>query len=314
MAHAAVSATGVVTGEAVVLDLRPARLGSRSVAFLLDLAAQAAALFLVFLALDALLQSVDDGMATAIVVVLVVVVLVGYPTAAETFWHGRTLGKAAMGIRTVRLDGGTLRFRHAIVRWLVGWVAEFATCLAVLVSLLSPTGRRLGDLAAGTVVVHDRIAVLPTPPIVMPPPLAHWAVAADLSGIDDRLATTVRGLLARASYLHPDARRSTTATLATTVAAHVSPPPPPAPPEHFLHAVIAERARRELSRGQAPYGQAPYGQAPYGQAPYGRPASPGQPPQAPPSPYGQPSYGQPPQPPPSYRPPGEDRPQWGPPA
>ena len=89
-------------------------------------------------------SSLDDAAGRArLVLVLVVALTVGVPVVVETLTRGRTLGKLAMGMRAVRDDGGPIRFRHALVRGLVGFV-EIWVLLgvpALLCSLFSAAGQ-----------------------------------------------------------------------------------------------------------------------------------------------------------------------------
>ncbi|MGR6997902.1 RDD family protein [Yinghuangia aomiensis] len=133
----------LVTGEAVSLDLQPARLASRAIAFTLDLLMQGACLLLFGWGLGTLLTGVDPALGTAVVLVFVVAVLLGWPVGWETATRGRSPGKMALGLRVVRDDGGPVRFRHALVRGLVGIFADFWTtvgCGAVISSLASTRG------------------------------------------------------------------------------------------------------------------------------------------------------------------------------
>jgi uncharacterized RDD family membrane protein YckC len=242
---------GVVTGEAVLLDLRPASFLTRGLALLLDavvLAAVGTGLgFAVVLATSGL----DDAAQAASSLAVVVLVLVVLPTAWEALTRGRSPGKAAAGLRVVRDDGGPVRARQAVVRALVGvgelWMA--AGSIAVIASLASPRGKRVGDLLAGTVVVRERASAPPHRPLVMPPELAGWARGADIGRLPDALATSVRSVLDRADRLHPESRARLLAELAGQVGALVAPPPPPGtPPERLLAAVLAERRSRDTQR------------------------------------------------------------------
>ena len=112
--------TDLVTGEAVVLELRLAKLASRLLSLLIDLVAQFALLIIGSLIIGGLASSVDEAAAAAIVLVFYFSVIIGYPATFETLTRGRTLGKMALGLRVVRDDGGSIRFRHALVRDLAG--------------------------------------------------------------------------------------------------------------------------------------------------------------------------------------------------
>ena len=132
----------------------------------------------------------------------------------ETVSGGRTLGKYVLGLRVVRDDGGPIRFRQAMTRGLVSAAIEFPGLLAPPLTWLaclwtmtvSPQSKRLGDYAAGTVVIHER-----TPSVWgwMPPyapGLAGWAGTLDLAGMDDELALAVRHYLSRQRQLREPAR------------------------------------------------------------------------------------------------------------
>ena len=156
----------------------------------------------------------------------------------------------AMGLRVVSDDGGPERFRQALFRALSSVVEiwMFFGGPAVICSLLSPKGKRIGDIFAGTVVISERGPKLAPPP-VMPPSLAWWASSLQLSGLDADQAELARQFLARAPQLEPQLRDQMAYRIAGEVAARISPPPPPgAPPQYMLAAVLAERHRRELAR------------------------------------------------------------------
>jgi uncharacterized RDD family membrane protein YckC len=258
----------LVTGEAVQLEMRLAKLASRGLALALDLLVQLALLFAGVLVLSGTALFVDDALATAIGLVFYVLVILGYPVAFETFTRGRSLGKMAVGLRVVREDGGPERFRQAFVRGLLGVVEIWLTfgTVALIASLASAKGRRIGDYLAGTVVVHERVPVRAAPVATMPPQLAGWAQQLDLSRVPDDLALAARQFLARAPELSPQVREEMGTSLARALAAVTAPPPPPGVPAWaFLSAVLAERRRREMVRLGGPppaYGGWPGPQAP----------------------------------------------------
>jgi uncharacterized RDD family membrane protein YckC len=241
----------LVTGEAVVLELRLAKLASRSLALALDLTVQVGLLVVGTLVLSGTVSAVDDALAAALGLVFYVAVVLGYPVAMETATRGRSLGKLALGLRVVRDDGGPVRFRHALVRGLLSVVEIWLTfgSVALIASLASAQGKRLGDYLAGTVVVRERVPVQGAPVAAMPPPLASWAAGLDLSQVPDDLALAARQYLARAPELAPPVREAMGARLAGALAAVTSPAPPPGTPAWaFLSAVLAERRRREFER------------------------------------------------------------------
>lgn len=242
----------LVSGEAVPIDLRFARIGSRAIAALLDLMLELLVLAFVS-AVFANLLNLGTAASRAFAIVAFLLVFLGYPVIMETAWSGRTLGKAAMGLRATRDDGGPLRFRQALVRGLTAVFIEKPGItlgfVAVICSMVSERGKRLGDLIAGTVVLQVRLpnggAYLPA----MPPPLVGWAAALDLSRFNDTLALQCRQFLGRADELSDEARERLGGSLVAAVqAAIVTPPPPGTPGWAYLSAVLAERRRREEQR------------------------------------------------------------------
>jgi uncharacterized RDD family membrane protein YckC len=250
----------VVTGEAVVLDLAIGRVPSRIVALLLDMLVEIPLLLFVELVVfKQAAQHLNAASADAIYTVGFILVLVGYPTIFETLTRGKTLGKMALGLRVVSDDGGPIRFRQALIRGLMAAFVEIWNPLLCVVglttALFSAKGKRLGDLAAGTFVISERVPRrqdLPASLAVIPPPLMDWAQNLELSRLADHTAAAASGYLRRFHDLRPAARYQLGLQLAAAVAAQVSPPPPPGtPPAAYLSAVLAVRRDREQARFQA---------------------------------------------------------------
>ncbi|MEU0678231.1 RDD family protein [Streptomyces sp. NPDC006172] len=242
----------LVTGEAVALELRPAKLPSRALAVLLDLLVVVAGYVSVSIALLAATASLDEAAQTAVSIASFLLVLVGVPIAVETLSHGRSLGKLACGLRVVRDDGGPIRFRHALVRGALGVVEILLTAgvVACVASLVSARGRRLGDVFAGTLVVRERVPVarngFPPPP---PPWLAGRFSGLDLSAVPDGLWLEIRQYLGRMDQLDPQVGRTVAERLAGDLAARTGAPVQPGvPAAAFLAAVVQERRDREARR------------------------------------------------------------------
>ncbi|MET9765650.1 RDD family protein [Streptomyces sp. NPDC006372] len=242
----------LVTGEAVALELRPARLPSRALAVLLDLLAAMAVYVAVTVALVVSTASLDEAAQTALSIATFVLVLVGAPIAVETLSHGRSLGKMACGLRVVRDDGGPIRFRHALVRGLIGVIEILMTfgIVACIASFVSARGRRLGDVFAGTLVVRERIPVARTGFVPPPPPwLAGRFSGLDLSAVPDGLWLAVRQYLTRMQQLDPQVGRSMAERLASDLAERTGAPVPQGvPAAAYLAAVVQERQAREARR------------------------------------------------------------------
>ncbi|WP_244929962.1 RDD family protein [Nocardioides sp. W7] len=241
----------LVTGEAVALDLPPAGLGVRMLSGFIDVCLTLVLLVVVLLLfLVAALQTDGAIFHIAVIGTLVVTFLV-WPTAIETLTRGRSVGKLALGLRTVRDDAGPISAQHAFVRALIGIVEiwAFTGAPAFISALVSSRGKRLGDYAAGTYVVRERVRLQLAAPPMMPPPLAGWARTADLASLPTGLALAVRQYLSRLPQLDPASRQRIGLDLAGRVAAYVAPAPPPGtPPEAFLAAVVAARRERDSAR------------------------------------------------------------------
>lgn len=240
----------VVTGDAVVLDVAIAQLPVRTLAALIDILVIAVAYVIGLVLWSITLSQLDDALSAAILIIFTVLTLVGYPVVMETATRGRSLGKMALGLRVVAEDGGPERFRQALFRGLAGFVEIWMLTggPAVICSLVSAKGKRLGDIFAGTVVISERAPRL-NPPPVMPPALAWWAGSLELSGLGPEQAELARQFLTRSAQLDPRIRQEMAHRVFSEVASRISPPPPPgAPIEYVLAAVLAERHRRALAR------------------------------------------------------------------
>ncbi|TQR82999.1 RDD family protein, partial [Mycobacterium hodleri] len=242
----------MVTGDAVVLDVQIAQLPVRALAALIDLTVVFIAYILGFTLWA--VADLDDALSAAVLIVFTVLSIVGYPVIFEVATRGRSLGKMALGLRVVSDDGGPERFRQALFRALSGFIEiwMFAGAPAVVCSMLSTKGKRIGDVFAGTMVVSERGPAMP-PPVPMPPALAWWASSLQLSGLRPEQAELARQFLARANQLEPAMRDQMAHRIYAEVVAQISPPPPAsAPPPLVLAAVLAERHRRELDRLRPP--------------------------------------------------------------
>ncbi|MFD0422933.1 RDD family protein [Streptomyces parvus] len=243
----------LVTGDAVVLGLRPARLPSRALASAIDLAVTFAVFILVSVVLGIASAALDEAAVAAIGVASFLLVLIGGPVAVETLSHGRSLGKLACGLRVVRDDGGPIRFRHALVRGAMGLVEILLTfgALASIASLVSARGRRIGDVFAGTLVIRERVAATGRSVAVPPPP--PWLVGRfaelDLSGVPDELWSAIRQYLTRMQQLDPGVGRSIAERLAGELVARTGAAAPQGvPAAAFLAAVVHERQSRDARR------------------------------------------------------------------
>ncbi|MDH4076906.1 MAG: RDD family protein, partial [Acidimicrobiia bacterium] len=95
----------VVTPEGVLLEFRAAGVGSRLLAAAIDLFCQFMALLVLLFVFALALVVINESLGVILLVVVIFLILYGYPAAAETLWDGRTLGKAMLGIRVITTEG-----------------------------------------------------------------------------------------------------------------------------------------------------------------------------------------------------------------
>jgi len=312
------STPAMVTPEAVPLDLQAAGLGSRFVALLLDWAVQAALGFALLLLGIGLSTADTGGLGVALFFLLTFGVLFGYPIALETLWRGRTLGKAAMGLRVVTTEGGPVRFRHAAIRAALGMVDFFVTSgAAAVISVLSTrNNQRLGDLVAGTIVVRERTG-LPPPQAAefhVPTGLEWYAASLDVSGMTADDYRALRAFLLRAPTLDYRIRYQLALGLADPLSDRVRPAPPSGiHPAWYLICVAAVYQQRTAPRPTTAWQPASTAQPP---SPWGRPVDATK--KAPPPAYSPPAEASPPpapaQAPPAHAPPAHAPPAQAPPA
>jgi len=150
----------ILTPEHVPIRLSPAGLGSRFLALITDVLIVLGTLSIVSVVLRAVFS---QGVAEAFVTTASFVLFVGYPIWFELRHQGRTPGKRAFGLRVVDGRGLPIRLEQSFVRNIVR-ALDFAPLfygVGGLVSLFDRDRRRLGDILADTLVVHERIPLRP---------------------------------------------------------------------------------------------------------------------------------------------------------
>ena len=247
--------TTVVTPEAVVLEFPTAGVGSRSLALLVDWMILAlGALGLIFAA--GLVSAVSGTAAIIVVLVGLFLLFFGYPALFETLWDGQTPGKRALGLRVITVEGGPVGLRHGAIRAIAALIDFWLPpggLVALTLALLTGRSQRLGDLAAGTVVV--RRLRQPESPVFFAP--TGWAASLapriDGGGLRPHQYALVREFLLRAPELLPEPRAALALDLAQRAGTAVaSPMPPGVDPEQFLVAVLVAHQQRFAHQGPIP--------------------------------------------------------------
>jgi uncharacterized RDD family membrane protein YckC len=184
----------IATPENVAFGYEVAGIGSRFLAAVVDTLIILALILLVELTLSLIAASffrdqlLSDSPAlvwmAAIFGLIAFALFWGYYIFFEMLWNGQSPGKRWVGLRVIRTDGTPITLAESIVRNLVRLV-DFLPAyygVGVVTMFVNGQSRRLGDLAAGTLVVRDRVAVTleslaarPTPPAPAPLPAADPA-------------------------------------------------------------------------------------------------------------------------------------------
>jgi uncharacterized RDD family membrane protein YckC len=165
----------VETPERVRFSFRLAGPAQRAIAYLIDVLVRGAALLALWFIAGALGLFGRDGMGGAgmgLIMLALFVVEWGYYVVCERFMNGQSVGKRALDLRVVRSDGLPMGFAESVLRNLLRGAdfLPFGYAVGVLVAAVDPRFRRLGDLAAGTMVVVERRQPV-FPAVVIKPPV-----------------------------------------------------------------------------------------------------------------------------------------------
>lgn len=240
---------GIVTGEAVALEVRSTSFPLRALGALIDFLCDLGLFLALMFGVIALgLVSGDQALSRALLIVDLVLSFIIAPTVLETATRGRSVGKFAVGARIVRDDGGAIAMRHAFIRALSGLVEIVMTLggMAAVVGILNRRSKRVGDLLAGTVSQHERVPRPVSNAVGVPESLTEWAAIADVARLPDPLARRIAAFLAQAPRMVPASRARLAEALAAEAAPYVA-PAVETTPELLLAAVAAIRRDREFT-------------------------------------------------------------------
>ena len=149
----------IQTAQNVFIEYQPAGVGDRILAYLIDSLVKIAYVFVVAMlfiySLSASGNFDNAGTAAVVVGVLLLLPVFLYTLALEIFMDGQTIGKRAMNIKVVKLDGSQPSIGAYLIRWLLRLVDinAFSGIVAIITIATSRNGQRLGDMAANTTVI-----------------------------------------------------------------------------------------------------------------------------------------------------------------
>ena len=154
------SESNIITGQYVRISQTPASIGDRLIAIVIDK-------FIItsyFIGITLLLAMIDPPTTSAFIFFMICIYIPAffYSFLMELFNNGQTIGKMIMNMRVVKKDGSMPTLGSYFLRWLLMSI-DYIMGLGILVVLMSKDNQRLGDIAAGTMVIklqgYKKIAV-----------------------------------------------------------------------------------------------------------------------------------------------------------
>lgn len=212
----------IETPEQTDLEFHLAGIGSRLLAFVFDTLVQVIIYLGLFVAAAIVLPSLGrywidaDKWVVGMFILIFFVVYTGYFAIFETAWKGQTPGKRQAGIRVIKATGQPIGAFEAIARNLMRAVDSFPGMYAVgMVSMFfSNRNCRLGDLVAGTVVVHETAEATAYPIWNEPAQAAPAGAALEVARLTPQDLQVIETFLARKIDLPPEVRQATARKLA----------------------------------------------------------------------------------------------------
>jgi uncharacterized RDD family membrane protein YckC len=238
----------IATPEGVEIELTLAGLGSRFIAGLLDFFIR----LLPLIALIVVVDPQDEAIGAAIFALADFGLQFFYYVLFEVLGGGRTPGKHATGLRVVRTGGSPVTFVRSMLRNIVRIVDTLPAFyfVGMVTIFITNNNQRLGDLAAGTLVVRDRHGdrrhgEAPSAATVAydPGEAVNW----DVSAVSAEDVATVRAFLERRSSIGSTARVDLAKALAGRLRPLVGGANEPSH-ERFLEMLVAAKARRDRDR------------------------------------------------------------------
>ncbi len=162
-----------ISAQHVKIEFEMATVLQRGLAYVIDTAITYIYLLIVMLSLiDRAMNSFDDmDVFMGLFILLVNAPVVLYKPLMEYFFNGQTLGKMAMGIRMVRVNGDRMTIKDIFVRWVMRgeffWISlvsnpafigliPFISAIDLLVASMTPLRQRVGDMMVSVIAIRTR--------------------------------------------------------------------------------------------------------------------------------------------------------------
>ena len=183
----------IETAQNVIIQQNVANLGDRILAYFIDSLIIFGYTILVILLLSAL--DLDAGNFWALYLLVSLPAFLYY-VLLETFWNGQTVGKYVMKTRVVKLDGSKPGFANYFVRWILRIVDISLTSGggAIITILIRGNGQRVGDIAAGTTVISEKIKITINDTILKEVPKDYMPTYSQVTLFKDSEMHTIKNL------------------------------------------------------------------------------------------------------------------------
>jgi uncharacterized RDD family membrane protein YckC len=241
----------IETPEQIPLEFPVAGIGSRFLALAMDtffqvVAGALAAAVVVTIGLKGFHAPTRSVWTVAVLVLLAFLLQFGYFAIFEAVWNGQTPGKRLMHLRVIQDSGRPITVYEAVARNLLRIVDSLPGLygVAIVSALLSAKSKRLGDFVAGTVVVHEKAAVLETG-VQWDSPASPPAAGYELAHLTADEFQLIEAFLLRRNQLAQNVRLEAAQRILRRVSARLKlTPENEQKPEQLLESLaVAHRAR-----------------------------------------------------------------------
>jgi uncharacterized RDD family membrane protein YckC len=237
----------IETPEQIPLEFPLAGIGSRFLAIALDTLIQVLGFLLIIFVAEILLPTAARftprawTWAAAIFFLCVFVLYSGYYALFEIFWNGQTPGKRLVRLRVISDSGRPITVYEAVVRNLLRIIDQFPGLYVVgIISVFLTAGnKRLGDIVAGTVVIHEKAMQETQPDFAAP---AASTVPSPGSQISSEELELIERFLQRRYDLSPEVRRQSAEQIAARLRARLGATQDgTASPEDYLESLARQK-------------------------------------------------------------------------
>ncbi|MBV1922990.1 MAG: RDD family protein [Flavobacteriaceae bacterium] len=187
----------IETAQNVNIVQNVAGIGERILAYLIDSLIIVAYVFIIIIIMS--IGDIGDDLSFIIAMTVGLPIFL-YHLLWEMFWNGRSPGKAVMKLRVVKLDGSRPAFSGYLLRWLLRIIDISLTsgALALVTVLLNGKGQRIGDLAAKTTVISEKIKISFNQTILVDIPLDYKPKYPQVTVFTDLEIQTIKNLFIQA--------------------------------------------------------------------------------------------------------------------